>query len=109
MEDQHLVAFVCRRDSWLVRQPLLVPMEASSQPPRWRLSLGLTVLFPPPLPNGYVPRERKGDHQWTPSCDSGEEDDEGPDWFFIFALESCVLNARTDLYFIYPLDSCMQI
>jgi hypothetical protein len=55
-----------------------VPMEASSQPPRWRLSPGfLMVLFPPPLPNGYVPSERKGDRQCTPSCNDGEEDDKG--------------------------------
>jgi hypothetical protein len=73
----HMVALVCHRDLWLMRQPLQAPM-ASIQPPWRRPFEGFLLAFIAlAAPSGSVPGAAMRGWQWS-SFYGGED---GPDCF----------------------------
>lgn len=90
--DHHMTATVRRHDLWLRWQPLQTPSAASSQPPRWRPSVGFpTAHNSLPLPSGFVPGEKKDGRRRSPGCCGGEE---GLDCFSVLLFRVLCANSQ---------------
>jgi hypothetical protein len=70
-----MVAAACRHDFWLMRQPLQMPMKASTKPPRRRPCDGFPAAFNALFfPCGFVPGEGESGRRWSPSYPGGGEE-----------------------------------